>query len=818
MAQLRHLPTDPEDLRYRPKVYFACHPEDYAVYFEETVKQLQEYSNCAVFYYAPEDQVELDEAFYEKLNLMNLIVMPVTTRLLDQPNRAMDVEFPYAIRMKKSVLPIMMERRLEAKYSEKFGDLQFLDKCNDDPTVLSYEEKLKRYLSDKLVSDEQVKKIQAAFDAYVFLSYRKKDRKYAQELMRLLHRDPVCRDIAIWYDEFLTPGEDFNKTILDALEKSRLFAMVVTPNVLEKPNYVLDPEYKEAMKFGKPVLPAQMLQTDGQALQDCCPHIPNAIDPVDECAMNQAILSAMKGIALRANDNDPMHNFFIGLAYLTGIDVEIDHERAVELITGAAEAGLTEAMEKLVTMYETGEGVKRDDSEANRWYEKLVEKARSAYEQGLENSAWEYFWRLDIFGIRLAPDLTASEKIHQIQHAVASEEWRKNPSAVNAWLLIKSCNRIGKIWEQRKDSDNAEKWYSEAVEFTDAIMRGDNAELYKELIDSYSRLACLCVPKGTREKYDAYRLRGDTIKDDDGVYDELTRSYKAWASGIFASEYTKYYDQMIALHDHIEHKTEEEYRRLLIYIRTALGKVCNNHLDYEEGLLWYQRAVEHAEMMTGMGTYGVRALMAEAYEECADTYLSERNYQNAAQYYTQAVDIRKLLAQSHSVQSSCDLAKSIRALGCVYDRELQDLDHRTTEVYFKLRYAEASYRAFKRKLAKDEQYQQMLARSEVCRTRAEACYLESLQLYLSFEDLGDTVIQEEIAATYHMLGFLTDNEAYMKKSLEIFQTLASHFPEVKRYTNNIEIIQQNMRLIIKEEKSWFSTLMDKIRRKKDKNG
>ena len=41
-----------------------------------------------------------------------------------------------------------------------------------------------------------------AFDAYIFLSYRKKDRRYANELMRLIHNNPECRDIAIWFDEF----------------------------------------------------------------------------------------------------------------------------------------------------------------------------------------------------------------------------------------------------------------------------------------------------------------------------------------------------------------------------------------------------------------------------------------------------------------------------------------------------------------------------------------------------------------------------------------------------------------------------------------
>ena len=56
-------------------------------------------------------------------------------------------------------------------------------------------------------------KIRAAFDAYIFLSYRKKDRAYAQELMHLIHKNRFCKDIAIWYDEFLTPGESFRANV-----------------------------------------------------------------------------------------------------------------------------------------------------------------------------------------------------------------------------------------------------------------------------------------------------------------------------------------------------------------------------------------------------------------------------------------------------------------------------------------------------------------------------------------------------------------------------------------------------------------------------
>ena len=72
------------------------------------------------------------------------------------------------------------------------------------------------------ISDELAQRIRAAFDAYIFLSYRKKDRRYANELMKLIHKNPECRDIAVWYDEFLPPGDSFKQSIEKILKDSIL--------------------------------------------------------------------------------------------------------------------------------------------------------------------------------------------------------------------------------------------------------------------------------------------------------------------------------------------------------------------------------------------------------------------------------------------------------------------------------------------------------------------------------------------------------------------------------------------------------------------
>lgn len=362
-----------------PRVYFSCHPNDFERYFEMISDEILKKQNCAIFYYGDLTSYDEEELFLD-LGQMQLFVMPVTSNLLIKNSRALDVEFKFAMEKHIPVLPLMQESGLEELFNQKCGDLQFLDRNVRDITAISYDEKLEKYLSSVLVGDDLAAKVRAAFDAYVFLSYRKKDRKYAQELMRLIHKNDFCRDIAIWYDEFLTPGENFNDSIKAALEKSELFALVVTPNLVNETNYVMTTEYPMAKQENKLILPAEIVETDKNLLKEKYTDIPDCTDAHDEAALSESLLKAVQAMAIKENDSSPEHNFFIGLAYLSGIDVEVDHERAVALITSAAEAGLPEAMEKLVSMYQNGEGVKRNYETAIEWQERLVEYYKSIFE------------------------------------------------------------------------------------------------------------------------------------------------------------------------------------------------------------------------------------------------------------------------------------------------------------------------------------------------------------------------------------------------------------------------------------------------------
>lgn len=454
----------------KPKVYFSCHPADFDLYFKEICHDIWETHDCAIYYYDESDgPVVPDEEYYARLGEMQLFVMPVTGRLLLDANRGRDIELAFAREHHKPVLPLMMEEGLVEPFGKVFGDLQFLDKYTRDVTAIAYEEKLKKFLDSIFVDDELAKKVRAAFDAYIFLSYRKKDRKYAQELMRLIHKNEFCRDIAIWYDEFLTPGEDFNKAIEAALKKSDLFALAVTPNLLEEENYVMTDEYPMARKTGKPVFPAELVQTDKAALKEKFEELPACADAYDDVAFSRSLLETLQQIAIKENDKDPQHNFFIGLAYLGGIDVEVDCKRAVSLITSAADAGLVVAMEKLANMYRNGEGVAVSESEVLKWKERLAQAVAGDWKApGCLN--FEYAKRLAELGDFCLETMTIVDKLKKARDAfyqlknVAEDLCQKTSHYMAKAYLAKSYEGLGDIFQRERKYDLAKAFFQKNLE------------------------------------------------------------------------------------------------------------------------------------------------------------------------------------------------------------------------------------------------------------------------------------------------------------------------------------------------------------------
>lgn len=364
-----------ENPQGKQRIYFTCAPGDHDKYFEDISCDILKVQDCVIFY--KESQM-IHLATYDDLKDMRLFVLPITRNLLILPNHVMDSEVSFAFNHNIPILPLMQENGLEEQFNKKFGNLHFIDKTKFE-TGEEYYEKLRQSLSSKLIGDELAEDVRSAFDAYIFLSYRKEDHKYAKALIQLIHQNIFCRDIAIWYDDFLVPGEDFNIAIEKALRKCRLFALVVTPNLTKEENYVMKIEYPMARQLEKTVIPAEFCQTDKDELKFLYEDIPDCIDSKNIGLLRDTLQYALCNIDLRKNDGDPKHNFLIGLAYLNGIDTDVNEKIAEDLLLLSAEQGYLDGVRKIGELYGEGIFLSKDEEKAIYWFELYYNKTKDKY-------------------------------------------------------------------------------------------------------------------------------------------------------------------------------------------------------------------------------------------------------------------------------------------------------------------------------------------------------------------------------------------------------------------------------------------------------
>ena len=665
----------------KQRVYFTCHPDDFEKYFEEIIKEILERQDCAVFFLEPNTQPKDVEDYELRLREMQLFVVPVTTKLLTKANRAMDVEVPFAFENHIPVLPLMQESELDDVFNAKFGDLQYLDKYNTDPTAIPYEEKLTKYLESVIVGDELAKKVRAAFDAYIFLSYRKKDRKYAQELMKLIHSNPLCRDIAIWYDEFLTPGENFNEAIRAALEKSELFALAVTPNLINEINYILTTEYPMACEMGKKILPAEMEATDRDKLGELYADLPELIANGDTAALAARLSVLLKAVAVQENDADPQHNFYIGLAYLGGIDVEVDHERAVTLIGGSAEQGYIPALKKLVAMYNNGEGVKRDYHKAVAWQEKLVEQRRENYEAtpNEDNARWllSDWWDLgDAYTAlgQLSPAQKTFDEMHRCSE-VFSKQYTDRRFVRYQSISYES---LGYIAEDQGKLGEAEEWYRKGLAIRESLAEETNTvEFRRDLSLSFERLGVIAQARSKQNEAEEWYRKGLAIceslaeetnmiqfrRDLSVSYNKL--GYIAEARGKL-SEAEEWYRKNLAIAEFLAEETNSiPFRRDLSVSYGFLGDIAKARGKLSEAEEWYRKSLAIAEALAKeTHTVESRSDLSFSYIRLGDIAQALGKLSKAEEWYRKGLAIRESLAEeTNTVQSRRDLSVSYGFLG-----------------------------------------------------------------------------------------------------------------------------------------------------------
>lgn len=489
----------------KPRVYFTCAPGDFDRYFDVLSEDVLKHQNCAVWYRSPSmTDYESEEEMEMLLGQMQLFIIPVTGKLLEssrlQSDRGVtDAELAFAEHIHIPVLPVVVESEAGGGFSGRFGDIQYLDRNNRDATAIDYDTKLGRYLGRILTGDGTAERIRNEFDACIFMSYRKKDRQYACELMRMIHAVPELRDIAIWYDEYLVPGENFNDNIAEMLRKSDVFGMVVTPNLINEKNYVHEIEYPMARREGKKIIPMEMEKTDLQALYSWYEGIPTCIagGPVEK--FGRALRRIFSELNIEKGPKTPEHDFLIGLAYLNGVDVEVNFVQAVSLITAAAGNGLVEAMENLAVMYHEGKGVARDYSAALAWRKEAADALRKS------DDRLHFFYALcELYDAYTELSMQKEAAVVSAEMAGLAEDLGEEPDPDFIFTKYTAWAAVGKAAENAGAYEAAEQWYLKSNSVLTELAGRTGVFSYQLLMAGYNRLGEIALKRGDEKKADEW--------------------------------------------------------------------------------------------------------------------------------------------------------------------------------------------------------------------------------------------------------------------------------------------------------------------------
>lgn len=365
-----------------PRVCCVGRPEDLATHREEVAADLLGVRPCAVCFPDPADFSDVQVA-----------VFLITKSFLEDP--ACLSAFSTAAEKNVPILPLQLEPGVAEGFNAfclgRFKrTYQLLWKGDPDPTAIPYETKLERFLDRVFLEEGPVRQhLDAVFrPGSIFLSYRKKNRVLAQELMKRIHDLPGRENIRIWYDEFLEPGEAWDKTLQSKVRNSTVMFLAATPDVLEEGNYVRNEECPTALEKPVPIVPVvmdamtpdQLAELKDDILADRTHDARGWMrnDWKLDAALDSKLDTYFKG----RRTYQPEELFCLGMAYLHGYQVELCRERGVAMLEEAADSshnyadGFLPAIRALADLYATGNGVAIDFNRSIELREVIVARLR----------------------------------------------------------------------------------------------------------------------------------------------------------------------------------------------------------------------------------------------------------------------------------------------------------------------------------------------------------------------------------------------------------------------------------------------------------
>ena len=339
------------------KVLYCAHTDDLEKYLDRITYMLVETAmDISIFYTLNTSLITPDI-----LDTVDLVVVPVTHNFLAENCTARTDIFIPAAQKGIRVLPILMEEGLEHEFNELCSNIQLLNITETDSTAINKNKRLadatRAYSGQSFGFDtdrmtEYRSEALSGFSKHIFLSYRRVDRIHANKIIEMIHELEFMRTVGVWYDEYLTLGNDYDEEINEKLLNSDLVIIISTPNLTRENNYVRDIEYPGAVSNNKRIIVIEAEKSDRNSLLNALPGITEIFDLNDRENIESLLKSIFGETGADGLSADTL--FHIGQSYLLGLETEYNKEYAVDFLEKAFDAGSEEAGNNLITLYLSG--------------------------------------------------------------------------------------------------------------------------------------------------------------------------------------------------------------------------------------------------------------------------------------------------------------------------------------------------------------------------------------------------------------------------------------------------------------------------------
>ena len=790
-----------------PNIYFCCNRPDFDLFFNTISRDILEQCNCTIWYRTDFDS-DYDDAFFFELSQMQLFVIPITTSFLYSSKSVLHTEFSFALQTHIPILPLLLESSLSDLFHQKCGSLQYLNPLTQGPE--SYIDKLGKYLNGILYNDTLSQRIDEAFQAKLFLSYRREDKVYAQNIMRMIHDCNGLSDLSIWYDEFLPLG-NFHHSIRNAILCCDAFLLTVTPNLVAKENYVMTTEYPMAVQMEKPILPVEMVPTNDKLLCERFPHIPPCINAYSSNHLESSLIDILKIGHGTATAWNPEKYYLLGLAYLNGIGLELDRNRAPRFITHAANLGFIEACAKLAEMYRFGIAVKQSSPDTIFWLRKKIELLEIAHSQNpspvsLDILFWEYL-RCSDYCIECDNFNTGEELLYKgISLIEAYPNWNEDSILIRDVWAGKST--LARLLSTNKQYERALEENHRAL----SILLSSNIldELHPYHMDlslTYGQIGNIYLENGNLTSAKEYFIKAHELSllcvEDNQTIEArqyLAASYHDLADISYAegnltkalSYLSSQYDLLTVLAD--ETRTLQDQRNLVLSCNER-ANVCLEIGDIEAAKAAAQESLNISKRIAKKSTtvYDLRN-MSISYDRLGNIYQSIGDIEQAQCYYIRSLSLcYKMLRISNSIESRFSLSVAYDNLGGMWS--LKGILSKATVCYqqsLDLRIhilSDSPTVESRRNLAVS--YSQMGQISLKAGKLGDAItfYQKSLDIRLSLHnELATPQSKRDLAAAYDSIGLTQESSGLLKQAVDSYQNSMSIRTELMERNRNAQTV------------------------------